>query len=217
MEKRTTTFVVFTWAHWLIYLGVSLAIAGLTVRFIHYPTPEYTTAEKLPAILVPLAWGFAGAMLYYYRARWLKRFIWTTGQGVQVWGEQAARDWLAVREIKVEMAFTDVIAWWTAYYIRAGHSDARKTIAAYFDGSNLEVAFVEEGVGDLRHGIRKKAGLAYPGRLVVQLAPSDTAFGGKFFGTLNHEISHGCLLAMGSASDNDQQHQFMKQAGCPYA
>jgi hypothetical protein len=215
MERITTTFVVWGWARSLIYIGGLLAFVAGSARLITYPTPEYTTLEKLPSVLAPAAWGFAGWMLYRARKVWLEKWIWATQQGVSVWGEQATRDWLATREIRVELTIADVMQWWASYFIRTGHIYATKTISEWFNGSNLEVAMTESGVGDFKHGIRKKAGLAYPKRIVLALRPSDMGTGAVFLATLGHEASHECLFAMGVP--DAEHHDLMKKAGCPYA
>jgi hypothetical protein len=215
MAKR---FVVFTWAHWLIYMAGLLSGLWASVRLITYPTPEYSTWEKLPSLLLPLTWGFAGAMLYHYRSAWAGKLVWTTRQGVAVWAEWATRQWLLPREVKIERTLAEVIAWWTSYYVSKGHLEAGRAISGWFDGSNLEVALTEEGVGDARHGIRAKAGLAYPKRLVLQLKPSEMAGSDEgFMFHVGHEAGHECLLAMGVANDNQVQHEFMREAGFPYA
>jgi len=213
-------FVVWTLAHWLIYMTGFLSGVWASVRLITYPTPEYTTLEKLPSLLLPVCWALAGAMLYHYREAWSRKLVWTTQQGVAVWGEQAAREWLnPLREMKVEKTIAEVMAWWSDYYRRTGHIEAGSTIAAWFNGSNLEYVVTEVGVADPKHGIRAKAGLAYPKRLVLQLKPSDMAAGleASALFTLGHEAGHECLLAMGFTDDNKPQHDFMQKAGFPYA
>jgi hypothetical protein len=214
------TYQVWGWARSLIYIGGTLLNVVVVGWFIHYPTPEYTTLAKLPSISIPAAWVIAGYMLYSYREAWLGKLAWTTSGGVSVWGEADVRMWLVVagpRKAQVENMLSEVVAWWTTYWVRVGRPDPAAVLADWFNGTNIEVVATADGVGDPRHGIRAKAGLAYPKRIVLALRPSDKLTGTAFLATLAHEATHECCLAMGVADDNDTQHAFMKQAGCPYA
>lgn len=210
------SFKVWGWARSLIYVPVGLASAFAAGWFISYPTPEYTTREKLASVLVPLAWDFAGWMLYRYRKAWGDKLVFRTPEGVSVWGEPATRDWLTTgRQVQVDVITAEVISWFALDFIRRGHLDARAVLADWFNGTSLEIVITDVGVSDPRHGIRKKAGLAYPKRLVLQLKPVDMATGAAFIATVGHEYGHECCFAFG-IPDADH-HKFMKEAGFPYA
>jgi hypothetical protein len=200
----------------LIYFGGLLLTISATGWFIVHPTPEYTTWEKLPAVLIPASWAFATEVLFTLRYAWLKKLIFVTPEGVAVWGEPATREWMTTaRQVQVDTVTAEVISWFALYFIRKGHSDARAKLADWFNGTNLEIVVTAEGVGDRRHGIRKKAGLAYPKRLVVQLAPVDMATGASFIATVGHEHGHECCFAFGIP--DAEQHKFMSEVGFPYA
>lgn len=207
-------FVIFGWAPWLIYMGGLLFSAGGAARFISYPTPEYTTRAKLASVLIPAVWALAGAMLYHYRKGWAAKLVFTTAQGVSVYAEQEARQWLQVRQLKIEDNIFVAIRWGIDAF-RATRPDVADKLAAYFADSNLEVVITPDGVGDPHHGIRAKAGLAYPKRMILQLNPSDMVTGVVFLQTTGHEASHECEYAMGVP--DAQHHDFMKLAGCPFA
>ncbi len=216
MQLRT--YQVWDWARSLIYIGGLLFNVALVGWFIHYPTPEYTTLAKLPSVSIPAAWAVAGYMLYTYREAWLGKLAWTTAAGVSVWGEADVRLWLMVngpRKAQVENMNAEVIAWFTACFLRKGRADAAEVLADWFNGTNIEVAATAEGVGDPKHGIRAKAGLAYPKRVILALYPSDMLTGTVFLATLGHEDGHQCCFAFGIP--DEEQHDFMKREGFPYA
>jgi len=210
------SYIVWGWARTLIYVPVGIAIAFATAWFVSHPTPEYTTREKLASVSIPIAWWFAGWMLYRYREAWASKLILNTAEGVSIWGEPATGDWMTTaRRVQVDAITAEVINWFALDFIRRGHLDARATLADYFNGTSIEVVITDVGVSDPRHGIRKKAGLAYPKRLVLTLKPVDMATGAAFFQTLGHEAGHECCFAFG-IPDGDQ-HRFMTEAGFPYA
>ncbi len=214
MQDRS--FQVWGWARTLIYIVGLIFTVGVTGWFIVYPTPEYSTLAKLPSITIPLAWGAATWILYHLRSAWADKLIFTTPEGVAVWGEPATRDWMTTaRQVQVDTVTAEVISWFALCFIRKGHSDARATLTNWFNGTSLEIVITAEGVGDPRHGIRKKAGLASPKRLVLQLSPFDMATGASFIQTVGHEYGHECCFAFGVADED--QHRFMKEAGFPYA
>lgn len=214
MQDRS--YKVWGWARGLIYVPVGIVSSFAAGWFIRYPTPSYTTLEKVPSVLMPLAWCFAGWMLYRYREAWAGKLVFSTAEGVSVWGEPATRDWMTQgRQVHAEALMGEVIRFWANYFIRAGHSDASAVLADWFNGTNIEVVITAEGVSSPRHGIRKKAGLASPKRIWLQLSPVDMATGAAFFATLGHEAGHECLFAF-DVPDADQE-RFMKQAGFPYA
>lgn len=204
------------WARSLIYIGGLLFTMGGTAWFIGYPTPEYSTWEKVPAVSLPIAWAVATLVLYRLRYAWADKLIFTTAEGVSVWGEPATRDWMTTgRRVQIDAVTAEVIRWWAMYFVKAGHSDASAELADWFNGVNIEVVITAEGVSSPRHGIRKKAGLASPKRIWLQLSPVDMATGAAFVATLGHEAGHECLFAF-QVPDADHE-RFMKQAGFPYA
>lgn len=210
------SFKVWGWARTLIYIGGLIFTVGVTAWFIVYPTPEYSTLAKLPAVSIPLAWGVAAWVLYHLRSAWADKLIINTAEGVSIWGEPATRDWMTTgRRVQVDAITAEVISWWATYFVRAGHLDAKAVLADWFNGVSVEIVITAEGVSDPRHGIFKKAGLASPKRLWLQLSPVDMATGAALFATLGHEFGHECLFAF-DVPDGDQE-RFMKQAGFPYA
>lgn len=211
---KIRTFTVWGWQRHLIYgLGATLSMVFVT-WFLRTPTPQFTTAEKLPALLIPIAWLGIAWRLHSLREDYAARIAWVTRHGVSV-VPGAARDWLGQRRGELDSQIDDVVDFWSAYLAKNDEHalNTADRIEEWLNGMALEVVVSDEPIHDIRHRVKGK-GLTYPRKIVVQLPPAHMTSGypQMFWAVVRHEFGHACLMAAGPVSDAEH-HAYMRQAG----